>query len=57
MDEISNNMMKLQEAVLGEDRKIARYLIVVMVRSACGSLKFPLGSFATNGESSILIST
>ena len=47
LDQISNEIDTLRETVLDEDKKLARYLLVVMVRGPTSSLKFPLAAFAT----------
>lgn len=49
LDSIGNQLMNLESLVKDNKKnELAKYMLVVMVRSITSSLKFPLAGFATN---------
>ena len=49
LDKVGNDLMNIQEVLKDEEKVLAKYVLVVMVRGVASNLKFPLGHFATAG--------
>ena len=49
LNKVGNDLMNIQEVLKGEEKVLAKYVLVVMVRGVASNLKFPLGHFATAG--------
>ena len=57
LDKTGNQLLALEHALLDENPKLAKYMLVVMVRGACSDFKYPLACYATDGIKSELIDT
>ena len=49
---IGNDIQNMEESVKKENKPLARYVLVLMVRGVSSNIKFPLAHFATNGVTS-----
>ena len=52
LGDIDNEIQNMEESVKNENKPLARYVLVLMVRGVSSNLKFPLAHFATNGVTS-----
>ena len=57
LDKTGNQLLALEHALLDENPKLAKYMLVVMVRGACSDFKYPLACYATDGIKSKLKDT
>ena len=47
LDKYGNNVLELERLVEENERCIAKYVLVVMVRGITSNLKYPLAAFST----------
>ena len=52
LDIVGNDLLNIKEALKKEDKSLAKYVLVIMVRGLGSRLKFPLAHFATCGITS-----
>ena len=49
LDKTDNELLALEHALLNENSKLAKYMLVVMVRGACSDFTYTLVCYATDG--------
>ena len=49
LDNVSNELINLHNITQNDALRVAKFLLVVMVRGVCNGLKYPLSTFATDG--------
>ena len=49
LDRVGNDLMNIQEVLKDEEKVLAMYVLVVMVKGVASNLKFPIGHFTTAG--------
>ena len=52
LDEVGNAIINLENVICGQENEVAKYVLVLMVRSVTTSLKFPLAAYATQSITS-----
>jgi hypothetical protein len=57
LDKTGNQLIDLENQTDKRDYKIARYMLVIMLRGITSDFKYPLASFATDGITSDLLAT
>ena len=55
LDKTGNQLIDLENTLNDESRKLAKYVLLIMVRGACTDFRFPLASYATDGITSDLL--
>ena len=52
LDKVGNDILNMKEVIKKEEKPMAKYVLVIMVRGVGTKLKFPLAHFATSGITS-----